>query len=69
VEPDSAAATAGLQPGDVIQEINREPVKSADEAVQLTEQSGPTKKTLLRVWSQRGSRYIVVDESDGKPNP
>jgi serine protease Do len=69
VEPDSAAAAAGLQPGDVIQEINREPVKSADEAVQLTEKSGPTKKTLLRVWSQRGSRYIVVDESEEKPNP
>jgi serine protease Do len=68
VEPDSAAAVAGLQPGDVIQEINRQPVKSADEAVQLTEKSSPTKKTLLRVWSQRGSRFVVVDESDAKPN-
>jgi serine protease Do len=68
VEPDSAAAAAGLQPGDVIQEINREPVKTADEAVKLTEKSTPNKKTLLRVWSQRGSRYVVVDESDTKPN-
>jgi serine protease Do len=69
VEPDSAAAAAGLQPGDVIQEINRQPVKTADEAVKLTEKSGETKKTLLRVWSQRGSRFVVVDETDTKTNP
>ena len=64
VEPDSAAAAAGLQPGDVIQEINRKPVKDADEAVKLTEKSGESKKTLLRVWSQRGSRFVVVDETN-----
>ncbi|MEO6004025.1 MAG: DegQ family serine endoprotease [Opitutus sp.] len=69
VDPDSAAAAAGLQPGDVIQEINRQPVKTADEAVKLTEKTGESKKTLLRVWSQRGSRYVVVDETDAKPTP
>jgi serine protease Do len=68
VDPDSPAAAAGLQPGDVIQEINRQPVKTADEAVKLTEKSGETKKTLLRVWSQRGSRFVVVDETEAKPN-
>jgi serine protease Do len=62
VDPDSAAATAGLQPGDVIQEINRQRVKNAEEAVKLTEKT-ETKKTLLRVWSQRGSRFVVVDET------
>jgi serine protease Do len=68
VEPDSAAAAAGLQPGDVIQEINREPVKGADDAVRLTEAS-ETKKTLVRVWSQRGSRYVVVDETNSGSSP
>lgn len=67
VDPDSPAAAAGLQPGDVIQEINRQPVKTADDAVKLTE-STETKKTLLRVWSQRGSRFVVVDETEAKPN-
>jgi serine protease Do len=68
VEPNSASAAAGLQPGDVIQEINRRPVNSADDAIRLTETS-ESKKTLLRVWSQRGSRYIVVDESESPSNP
>jgi serine protease Do len=68
VEPDSASAAAGLQPGDVIQEINRQSVKGADDAVRLTETS-ETKKTLLRVWSQRGSRYIVVDETNANSSP
>jgi serine protease Do len=67
VAPDSAAAVAGLQPGDVIQEINRQSVKNADEAVKLTE-STETKKTLLKVWSQRGSRFVVVDETGANGN-
>jgi serine protease Do len=63
VDPSSAAAQAGLQPGDVIQEINREPVRSADDAIKLTD-SSDTKKTLLRVWNRTGTRFIVVDETE-----
>ena len=62
VNPDSAAFEAGLRRGDVIQEINRKPVSSAEDAVRLTE-NVKDKKVLLRVWSQGGSRYVVVDES------
>ena len=62
VEPDSAAAEAGLKPGDVIQEINRKPVKDAEEAVRMTE-STTDKATLLRIWREGGSHYVVVDES------
>ena len=62
VKPDSAAAEAGLKPGDVIQEINRKPVKNAEEAVRLTENASD-KTTLLRVWRNGGSRFVVVDES------
>ena len=61
VEPDSVAAEAGLKPGDVILEINRKPVKTAEEAVHMTEH--PADKTsLLRVWRDGGSRWVVVDE-------
>lgn len=62
VEPESPAAAAGLQPGDVILEINRKAVKGADDAIKLTEKT-ESKKTLLRVWNQRGSRFVVVDET------
>ncbi len=64
VDPNSAAFEAGLRAGDVIQEINRKPVKSADDAVQLTE-NVKDKRTLLRIWSKGGSRYVVVDENKG----
>lgn len=62
VAPDSAAAEAGLRPGDIIQEINRKSVRTAEEAVRMTENT-TDKTTLLRVWRDGGSRFIVVDES------
>jgi serine protease Do len=62
VDPASASADAGLKPGDVIEEINHQTVKGADDAVNLT--SNPSdKRTLLRVWANGGSHYVVVDES------
>ena len=63
VDPGSPAADAGLKPGVVIQEINHQPVKSADEAVKLTEKSENNKRTLVRIWDNGSSHYVVVDES------
>ncbi|HEX5398741.1 MAG TPA: DegQ family serine endoprotease [Verrucomicrobiae bacterium] len=62
VDPTSASAQAGLQAGQVIQSINRHAVTNADEAVQLTEKPGT--KTLVRVWANGGSHFVVVDEGD-----
>jgi serine protease Do len=62
VAPDCASAEAGLKVGDVILEINHHAVKSAADAVRLTEHA-KNKTTLLRVWSREGSHYLVVDES------
>lgn len=63
VDENAVAREAGLKPGDVILEINRQPVKSAEDAVKLTE-NPKDKTTLLRLWSNGGSRYVVVDESN-----
>jgi serine protease Do len=62
VDQDSAAYDAGLRPGGVIQEINHKPVQSADDAVKFTENL-KSKKILLKVWSDGGSHYVVVDET------
>ena len=63
VAPDSAAYEAGLRVGDVITELNRHPVKNAQDAIAGTE--NPTSnQTLVKVWTRgAGSRYVTVDES------
>jgi serine protease Do len=62
VDPESAAAEAGLKPGDVIMEINRHEVSGSEDAVKLT-QHAKDKTTLLHVWTNNGSHFLVVDES------
>jgi serine protease Do len=62
VQPDSAAAAADLRLGDVILEINHQPVRNANDAVKLTEHP-KSKTTLLRIWRAGLSRYLVVDET------
>jgi serine protease Do len=63
IDPASAAAEAGLQRGDVIQEIDRQPVTDA-EAAQRLSRASENEATLVRIWRQGTSRYIVVDESE-----
>lgn len=71
VDPSSNAAEAGLRVGEVILELNRKPVQSADQAVELSEKAtGDT--ILLRVWSKNGpgamggTRYVAVDNQKRK---
>jgi serine protease Do len=61
----SVAAQAGLRPGDVIQAINRQDVRNAEEASRLT-QNAKDRRALLRVWNQGGSRFILIGN---KPCP
>jgi len=61
VEEGSAAYAAGLRQGDVITEINRNDIADADAAVAACEKAEPA--TLVKIWRDGGSRYLVVDES------
>jgi serine protease Do len=71
VSQDSNAAEAGLRPGDVIIEIDHQPVHSSDEAVQLAEKAKGD-QILLRVWSRPmgrgpgGTRFLPVDNTKRK---
>ncbi|MDP3071445.1 MAG: Do family serine endopeptidase [Opitutaceae bacterium] len=62
VEAGSAAAKAGLRPGDVILEINKQPVTSAQDAVKLST-AADSKKTLVRLYSRGNTLFVVVDET------
>ena len=63
VEQGSREWEAGLRPGNVILELNKTPVTSADQAVKMTTRP-KDKTTLLKVWAGGTSRFIVVDESE-----
>jgi Do/DeqQ family serine protease len=60
--PSGPAAEAGLRPGDVIQEVNRQPVRSAREFAQAVEKAGDRDVVLL---VNRGgiTAYFVVERS------
>jgi serine protease Do len=60
VQPGSPAEDAGLTGGDVIMEVNRKPVTSADQFRNEVKQLPAGKDMLLRVWTNGGTTYRVV---------
>jgi serine protease Do len=63
VAPDSASARAGVSAGDVILEINRQRVASAEDAINFSAKA-EGKKTLLKLWSHGSTIFVVVDETE-----
>ncbi|HEY1109580.1 MAG TPA: PDZ domain-containing protein, partial [Opitutaceae bacterium] len=62
IDPDSPSAQQGLREGDIILDLNKKPVASADEAVKLSEEiKGP--QVLVRVWRNGRVTFVAVDES------
>ena len=57
VNPDGRAADAGLQPGDVIQQVNRQPVQTADE-LRTAVRRNPGKPALLLI--SRGGQSVFL---------
>ena len=58
VEPDSAADKAGLVPGDVIREINRQPVKSAKEFEKVSSAVKKGENVLILI-NRRGASLFL----------
>jgi len=65
VQPGSPADNAGLQRGDVITEVNRQPVKSASDAAQALSKVPQGQDALVLVRSDGGSTYRVMHPTEG----
>jgi serine protease Do len=68
VRPGSPADDAGLQPGDVVLEVNRHAVTSAEQFVSAVHAAPTGKDLLLLVWSKGNASYRVVHPSDSNQN-
>jgi serine protease Do len=68
VRPGSPAEDAGLQPGDVVVEVNRKPVASAEQFASAIHSTPAGKDILLLVWSKGNDSYRVVHPSSGSQN-
>ncbi|MEE4240997.1 MAG: DegQ family serine endoprotease [Desulfopila sp.] len=60
VQPGSPAATAGLKPGQLIQEVNKETVANLGELQNVLKKAGNADRMLLRVRSGQFSQYVVL---------
>jgi S1-C subfamily serine protease len=60
VQPGGAAADSGIQPGDVIQEVNREAVSSVEDLRQAVRSAGEQPLVLL-VNRQGQTSYLVIE--------
>jgi serine protease Do len=66
LDPNSPAAQSGVQQGDVIESINRQPVRSVADFERLAAQAKGD--TLLRV-NRQGNGMFVVIQASGKEGP
>jgi Do/DeqQ family serine protease len=64
VDPDGRAADAGIRPGDVIQEVNRQPVKSIEDLRSAVRRS--TDKPALLLINRNGNDvFVTVKPANG----
>ena len=69
VRPASPADDAGIQPGDVILEVNRKPATSASQfANQVHQDESGNKDLLMLVWSHGNASYRTVHTDQGDQN-
>src|SRR4029077_12529071 len=61
IDSESPAAKAGLREGDVIQEVNKQPVKSAKDLLVISRKLKPNEKVLMRIYSQGRSGYVALE--------
>jgi serine protease Do len=68
VRPASPADDAGIQPGDVILEIDRKPAESASQFADELHQNQDGKDFLMLVWSKGNSSYRTIHSNQSNQN-
>jgi len=61
IENDSPAERAGIREGDIIIEVNREPLENLDEYYKATKQAKKGDKILFWIKRGRSSQFVVVE--------
>ena len=64
VQPGSSADNAGLQPGDVIVEVDRKPVQSAADVQKALGSVAKGQDALVLVWSNGGNTFRVLHSAE-----
>jgi serine protease Do len=67
VRPASPADDAGIQPGDVIVEVNRKPAQTASQFANEVHQNPDGKDVLLLVWSKGNASYRTIHADQDEP--
>jgi serine protease Do len=67
VRPASPADDAGIQPGDVILEVNRKPAESASQFASAVHDNQQGKDLLLLVWSKGNASYRTIHADQDLP--
>ncbi len=65
VQPGSSADNAGLQPGDIILEVNRHKVQNANDVQQALSNVSKGQDALLLIWSKGGNSFRVLHSPEG----
>ena len=64
VDPDGRAADAGIEAGDVIEEVNRQPVQSVED-LRAALRKSTDRPVLLLVNRQGNGRFVTVRPNNG----
>ena len=60
VKPGSVAAMAGIQPGTIIQEVNRKQIKNTEDFVCAADEASKQDSILLLIKEGQYSRYVIL---------